>query len=61
MKVFIMGVSGAVGRLPARDHAERGGHLAGPVRREEQRADLSRWDVDALRDAREDVAATLAR
>ena len=47
MKVFIIGVSGAVGRLLARALAERGDDVAGLVRREEQRADLSRLGVDA--------------
>ncbi|MBZ2196917.1 hypothetical protein [Occultella gossypii] len=48
MKVFMTGISGAVGRLLARDLAERGDDVSGLVRREEQRADLSRWGVDSL-------------
>lgn len=47
MKAFIIGVSGAVGRLLARDLVESGDDVAGLVRREEKRADLSRWGVDA--------------
>lgn len=47
MKVFIIGVSGAVGRLLARNLTERGDDVSGLVRRDEQRADLSALGIDA--------------
>lgn len=47
MKVFIIGVSGAVGGLLARHLIDRGDEVSGLVRREEQRADLAARGVDA--------------
>lgn len=47
MKVFIIGVSGAVGRLLAGDLVERGDDVAGLVRRDEQRAELAARGVAA--------------
>ena len=47
MKVFIIGVSGAVGGLLARNLIDRGDDVAGLVRREEQRTDLSAQGVEA--------------
>lgn len=41
MKVFIVGVSGAVGGLLARKLTDRGDEVSGLVRRDDQRADLS--------------------
>lgn len=47
MKVFILGISGAVGGLLARNLVGRGDDVSGLVRRNEQRADLSTRGVDA--------------
>lgn len=47
MRVFIIGVSGAVGGLLARDLTDRGDEVSGLVRREEQRADLTARGVKA--------------
>ncbi|WP_406070854.1 NAD(P)H-binding protein [Micromonospora sp. NBC_01638] len=47
MKAFIIGVSGAVGGLLARNLIDRGDDVAGLVRREEQRTDLSAQGVEA--------------
>ncbi|MBZ2199723.1 NAD(P)H-binding protein [Occultella gossypii] len=47
MKVFIIGVSGAVGRLLAGNLIDRGDDVAGLVRRDEQRAQLSDRGVEA--------------
>lgn len=47
MKVFIIGVSGAVGRLLAGQLIDRGDDVLGLVRRDEQRADLSARGVHA--------------
>ncbi|GGM63545.1 NAD-dependent dehydratase [Micromonospora sonchi] len=47
MKVFIIGVSGAVGGLLARNLIDRGDDVAGLVRRKEQRTDLSAQGVKA--------------
>jgi uncharacterized protein YbjT (DUF2867 family) len=47
MKVFIIGVTGAVGGLLAGNLIDRGDDVAGLVRRDEQRADLSARGVDA--------------
>lgn len=47
MKVFIIGVSGAVGRLLAGQLIDRGDDVLGLVRRDQQRADLSAQGVDA--------------
>lgn len=47
MKVFIIGVSGAVGRLLAGRLIDRGDDVLGLVRRAEQRAGLSARGVDA--------------
>jgi uncharacterized protein YbjT (DUF2867 family) len=41
LKVFIIGVSGAVGRLLARNLTDRGDIVSGLVRRDDQRAELS--------------------
>ncbi|MCR2763376.1 NAD(P)H-binding protein [Microbacterium sp. zg.B48] len=48
MKVFIFGVSGAVGKLLARNLADRGDEVVGLVRREEQRTDLSMRGVETF-------------
>ena len=47
MKVFIVGVSGAIGGLVARNLTDRGDDVFGLVRRDEQRADLSTRGVRA--------------
>lgn len=47
MKVFILGVSGAVGRLLADDLSERGDAVSGLVRRDEQKFELMRRGVHA--------------
>lgn len=47
MRVFIIGISGAVGGLLARNLIARGDGVAGLVRREEQRRDLAARGVDA--------------
>ncbi|GAB3804419.1 NAD(P)H-binding protein [Micromonospora zhanjiangensis] len=47
MKVFILGVSGAVGRLLADDLSERGDAVSGLVRRDEQKFELSKRGVHA--------------
>jgi uncharacterized protein YbjT (DUF2867 family) len=47
MKVFIIGVSGAIGRLLARYLTDRGDEVSGLVRRDAQRADLRRHGVAA--------------
>ncbi|MDP9843503.1 NAD(P)H-binding protein [Streptosporangium lutulentum] len=47
MKVFIIGVSGAVGGLLARNLTGRGDDVSGLVRHDEQRANLSARGVDA--------------
>lgn len=47
MDVFIIGITGAVGGLLARELRARGDRVRGLVRREEQRAALARDDVDA--------------
>ncbi|WP_308200997.1 NAD(P)H-binding protein [Actinoplanes sp. M2I2] len=41
LKVFIIGISGAVGRLLARNLSDRGDIVSGLVRRDDQRAELS--------------------
>lgn len=46
MKVFIIGISGAVGRLLAHNLAERGDDVAGLVRREDQRSELAAQGVE---------------
>jgi uncharacterized protein YbjT (DUF2867 family) len=46
MQVFIIGISGAVGGLLARDLTGRGDVVSGLVRREEQRADLASRGVE---------------
>ena len=46
MKVFIIGISGAVGRLLADELGERGDDVTGLVRREEQRRELAARGVD---------------
>lgn len=48
MKVFIFGISGAVGRLLAEELAGRGDDVLGLVRREEQREDLAARGLEAL-------------
>lgn len=45
MKVFVFGVSGAIGRLLARNLIARGDEVSGLVRRDAQRADLSTQGV----------------
>lgn len=47
MKVFIFGISGAVGGKLARDLTDRGDLVTGLVRRDQQRAELATWGVDA--------------
>jgi uncharacterized protein YbjT (DUF2867 family) len=47
VKVFIVGISGAVGGLLAQDLSGRGDSVSGLVRREDQRADLARRSVEA--------------
>ena len=47
MKVFVIGISGAVGGLLAKDLMGRGDGVSGLVRREDQRADLAARDIDA--------------
>ncbi|MEU7778839.1 NAD(P)H-binding protein [Micromonospora parva] len=47
MKVFILGVSGAVGRLLADDLSKRGDTVSGLVRRDEQKFELMRRGVHA--------------
>ncbi|MCR2799461.1 NAD(P)H-binding protein [Microbacterium sp. zg-Y818] len=47
MKVFIIGVSGAVGGLLARELRDRGDEVSGLVRREQQRTELAARGVDA--------------
>ena len=47
MRVFIIGVSGAVGALLAENLIDRGDHVAGLVRRDEQRTDLAARGVEA--------------
>ncbi|WP_265522998.1 NAD(P)H-binding protein [Oerskovia flava] len=63
MKVFVIGVSGAVGRLLAENLIDRGDDVVGLVRREEQRAELSARGVGAhvaeLADATADSLAPL--
>lgn len=47
MKVFIIGVSGAVGGLLAGNLIDRGDDVAGLVRRDQQRADLGARGIEA--------------
>ncbi|MDL5350922.1 NAD(P)H-binding protein [Microbacterium sp. zg-YB36] len=47
MRVFIIGVSGAIGGLLAQELLDRGDHVSGVVRREQQRAALAARGVDA--------------
>jgi uncharacterized protein YbjT (DUF2867 family) len=47
MKVFIIGVSGAIGRLLAQHLIDRGDHVSGLVRRDAQQADLTTRGVAA--------------
>ncbi|MET7880720.1 NAD(P)H-binding protein [Micromonospora profundi] len=47
MKVFIIGVSGSIGGLLARNLIDRGDKVSGLVRRDEQRADLAARGIDA--------------
>ncbi|MEU5908998.1 NAD(P)H-binding protein [Micromonospora sp. NPDC047527] len=47
MKVFILGISGAVGRLLADDLSKRGDTVSGLVRRDEQKFELMRRGVHA--------------
>ncbi|MGP5127692.1 NAD(P)H-binding protein [Brachybacterium tyrofermentans] len=47
MKVFIVGVSGAVGGLLAQDLIARGDEVSGLVRREQQRVELATRGVEA--------------
>ncbi|MGM7699273.1 NAD(P)H-binding protein [Microbacterium sp. A84] len=58
MKVFIIGVSGAVGRLLARNLTERGEDVSGLVRRDEQRMALLTQGVDAHVGELADVTAS---
>ena len=46
MKVFVIGISGAVGGLLAEDLTGRGDVVSGLVRREDQRADLAARGID---------------
>ena len=46
MKVFVIGISGAVGGLLAEELVGRGDVVSGLVRREDQRADLAARDID---------------
>lgn len=65
VKVFIIGVSGAVGRLLAQNLTERGDEVSGLVRRDEQRVDLSTQGVHAsvgeLADMTADSLASMFR
>jgi NAD(P)-dependent dehydrogenase (short-subunit alcohol dehydrogenase family) len=47
VKVFIVGISGAVGGLLAEDLTRRGDVVSGLVRRDDQRADLASRNVEA--------------
>lgn len=47
MKVFLIGISGAVGRLLAADLSGRGDVVSGLVRREDQRSDLASRGIEA--------------
>lgn len=47
MKVFIIGVSGSIGGLLARNLIDRGDEVSGLVRRDEQRVDLAARGIDA--------------
>ena len=47
MRVFIIGITGAIGGLLAQELIDRGDEVSGLVRREEQRADLAARGVDA--------------
>lgn len=47
MKVFILGISGAVGGMLAQNLIERGDDVSGLVRREQQRVDLAARGVEA--------------
>ena len=47
MNVFVIGISGAVGRLLAADLTGRGDVVSGLVRRDDQRADLAARGVEA--------------
>ncbi|MGW3892288.1 NAD(P)H-binding protein [Micromonospora chokoriensis] len=47
LRVFIIGISGAVGRLLARELIDRGDTVCGLVRRDDQRAELAAQGVDA--------------
>ncbi|MEU4409158.1 NAD(P)H-binding protein [Streptosporangium sp. NPDC023963] len=47
LKVFIFGISGAVGRLLARKLTDRGDIVCGLVRRDDQRAELAAGGADA--------------
>lgn len=61
MKIFIIGVSGAVGRLLTRTLIDRGDDVSGLVRRDEQRVELSARGVEAcVGDLAELTAASLA-
>lgn len=46
MRVFIIGISGAVGRLLARELSDRGDDVFGLVRRPEQQVELSAQGID---------------
>lgn len=46
MKVFIIGISGAIGGLLAEDLTSRGDVVSGVVRRDDQRADLASRDIE---------------
>ena len=46
MKVFIIGISGAVGGLLAKDLTGRGDVVSGLVRRDDQRSDLARLGIE---------------
>lgn len=48
MKVFIIGISGAIGRLLAQNLTGRGDTVSGLVRRDEQRVDLAARNIDAV-------------
>lgn len=48
VKVFIIGISGAIGRLLAHNLTDRGDNVSGLVRRDEQRLDLAERNIDAV-------------
>lgn len=65
MRVFIIGISGAVGRLLARDLVQRGDEVSGLVRRQSPRPDLASEGVrtvlaDLAEMSTDDLTATIS-